>query len=288
MTNAAAPSGTGRLIIVPTPIGHLEDITLRALRCLKEADVIAAEDTRHSKKLLTHYQISKPLISYYKEVEYQKSGDLLRRLHQGQIIALITDAGMPGLSDPGQHLIAQARLEGIMVEVLPGPSAVITALVGSGLATANFSFFGFPDAKSGPRRRSFAQLKDRPETLVFYVSPHKLLATLDDMQDVWGQRQAVLCRELTKRHEEYVAGTLGSLREHFAARVLGEITLIVAGALNSKPEVTESIDEHLRRCQAEGASLNQAVAQVAKARGLARQDVYQLAHKLFKRKFEND
>ncbi len=277
----------GRLMIVPTPIGHLEDITLRALRCLKEADVIAAEDTRHSRKLLTHYQISKPLISYYKEVEHRKTGELLRRLHQGQVIALISDAGMPGLSDPGQQLIARARQEGIAVEVLPGPSAVMTAVVGSGLPAGAFSFFGFPDAKSGPRQRFFDVLKDRPELLVFYVSPHKLLATLADMEHVWGRRQAVLCRELTKHHEEYVAGTLAALRERFAGGVMGEITLIVTGSLNSKPEVTESMDEHLRRCQAEGASLNQAVAQVARARGLPRREVYQRAHKLFNRKIEN-
>lgn len=276
-------SDQGKLSIIPTPIGNLEDMTLRGLRLLKEADLIAAEDTRRTQKLLNHFKIATPFISYYKEVEKRKAPALIEKMKNGTHIALVTDAGLPGISDPGQLLIAKAREAFINIEVLPGPSAVMTALIGSGLALEAFSFYGFPEAKQRSRRKQFEVLKNRPETMVFFVSPHKLIDILKDMAGSWGERQVVLCREMTKIYEEFVFGGFEELIEKFKDKILGEMTLIVSGCLNPIVEIAESMDEHLKRCQDEGCTLNQAVAKVAKERELKRQVVYQYAHKLFKK-----
>lgn len=271
---------SGRLVVIPTPIGNLEDITLRALRWLKAADGIAAEDTRHTKKLLNHYQISKPLTSYYQEVEKRKALQLIERIQRGQVIALVTDAGMPGVSDPGQYLIDQARQADLEIEVLPGPSALTTAVAGSGWAMESFSFYGFPKAKAGHRQRQFAELKNQTQPMIFFVAPHKVKVVLQDMLACWGDRPAVLCRELTKIHEEYLSGSLANLISRLPEKCLGEMTLIVSGCLNPAVNSAESMSEHLQRLQAEGKTLNQAIAAVAKVRGVPRADVYRFAHQL--------
>jgi 16S rRNA (cytidine1402-2'-O)-methyltransferase len=275
--------GAGKLSLVATPIGNLEDITLRALQRLREADVIAAEDTRRTLKLLNHFQLATPLVSYYKEIERRRTAELIPRLQAGEKIALVTDAGTPGVSDPGAVLVAEARRQGIAVEVIPGPSALLTALTGSGLTADEFSFHGFLDTRSGARIRQLAGWRTRPETQVFFVAPHRLRAVLTDLQAAWGgERQAVWGRELTKIHEEFKQGTLEELGRLAAeTEPRGEYTLVVqgfAGPAEGTEIREESLETHLERLQAEGLSLNQAVGRVARERGMDRHQVYALAH----------
>ncbi|MBN1594639.1 16S rRNA (cytidine(1402)-2'-O)-methyltransferase [candidate division FCPU426 bacterium] len=273
----------GLLSLVATPIGNLEDITLRALRCLREADMIAAEDTRHTRKLLTHYDIHRPLVSYYQHQEKRKTGELLQALQDGRHIALVTDAGVPGISDPGAHLVQEVRRHGIRFEVLPGPSAVLTALLGSGLSMESFTFLGFPDAKTGPRRTFLEKLKNHRQTMVFFLAPHRLAAVLQDMLEVWGERKAVLCREMTKIHEEFIGDGFFKLLERTKVMSRGEYTLVVEGSREEEPKCEENPEAELRRLQAEGLSVNQAVARVARSKKMARAEVYALAHALNKK-----
>ncbi len=220
------------LVLVPTPIGNLRDITLRALDVLKEASLIACEDTRHTKKLLMHYEISKPLISFHEHSTERDIEKILAPLKQGETVALVTDAGTPLLSDPGFPVVRAAIQHGIRVEALPGPFAAATALAGSGLAAESFSFFGFLPPKSAARRRKLEALAERPETLVFYESPYRAAKTMRDMADVLGAgREAVAARELTKKFEEYKRGTLGDLAAQFEKQEpKGELVFLVAGA----------------------------------------------------------
>jgi len=274
----------GVLSLISTPIGNLEDITLRALRRLKEVDLIVAEDTRHTRKLLAHYDIHCPLTSYYKDIEKRKTGELIQLLLTGKQIALVTDAGTPGLSDPGTYMVREAKRHGITIEILPGPSALLTALLGSGLLTRAFSFFGFLEPKSGRRRWILANLKSRQETLVFFVAPHRLAEILQDMQEILGDRQAVLCREMTKIHEEFISGTLSELAEHAKRVSRGEYTLVIAGSSEEIPIVEGSIQSQLDWLQqAEGLTLNQAIARVARSQGLPRAEVYAMVHALDKK-----
>ncbi len=275
--------GPGTLIVVATPIGNLEDLTLRALRRLREADMILAEDTRRTRKLMSHYDISCPVVSYYQEVERQKAPDLLRQLRSGRHLALVTDAGTPGISDPGTYLVNQARENGLPVEILPGASALVTALAGAGLPAETFTFIGFLPPKAGARKRQLELLKFRAETLVFFISPHRLRDELEDMLSAWGDREAGLCREMTKIHEEFLRAPLSRLVELAPDKSLGEATLVVRGSTVREAEVSEGIQAHLVRLQGEGFSLNQAVSRVAKRRGLPRSEVYVLAHLLNKK-----
>jgi 16S rRNA (cytidine1402-2'-O)-methyltransferase len=280
MTSPTPAAGT--LFVVATPIGNLEDITLRALRVLQEADFIAAEDTRRTLKLLNHFKISKPLFSYYKDVEQAKTGELLARLQQGESAALVTDAGTPAVSDPGSVLIRAAVAQNLRVEVIPGASALLVALLGSGLDAEAFTFQGFLDTRRSQRLKKLEALKHRTETQVFFISPHQVRAMVADFAACWGERPAVLGRELTKLHEEYLRGPLPELSARLSeTEPRGEYTLVVAGAAELKPEVdlTEPVEAQLLRLQAEGCSLNQAVARVARERGLPRQEVYALAHR---------
>ncbi len=278
-TDTAAPKA-GKLCLVATPIGNLEDITLRALQRLREADLIAAEDTRRTRKLLTRYEISRPLTSYYKDREQSKAAELVRLMLQGRTIALVTDAGTPGISDPGLRVITEARSKGVAVEVIPGPSAVLAALMGAGLPTEVFTFHGFLENKSAARKRRLEALKNREETQVFFTAPHRLLETLEDFLDVWGDRTMVLCRELTKIHEEFLEGRLSELIARVREKpARGEYTLVITGSGGSQLKIPESIDEHLSNLQAEGLTLNQAVARAARERGVPRAEVYALAHK---------
>jgi 16S rRNA (cytidine1402-2'-O)-methyltransferase len=225
----------GTLYLVGTPIGNLEDVTLRALRVLREASVIAAEDTRTTRKLLTHYDIHTPLTSFH---DYSGSGKvrrLVERLADADV-ALVSDAGMPGLSDPGYPLVAAALAEGAAVTTVPGPSAVISALVLSGLPTHAFHYLGFLPRKGGPRRRLLERVATEPDTLLMYESPHRLLAALRDVEDVLGPRPTAVARELTKRFEEIVRGPVSDVRAHFERTPpRGEFTLVVGGADSDAP-----------------------------------------------------
>lgn len=220
----------GTLYLVPTPIGNLEDITLRAIRLLKETDLILAEDTRNSSKLLKHFGITTPMQSYHAHNEHQKASHFINRLKNGENIAVITDAGTPGISDPGFLLVRESLSEGIKVECLPGATALIPALVSSGLPCDKFVFEGFLPEKKG-RQTRLEYLKNEQRSMVFYVSPHKVVKDLKDMADAFGnERMASLSRELTKIHEQTLRNTLGELLMHCSRETIkGEIVLIVAG-----------------------------------------------------------
>ncbi len=219
-----------KLYIVATPIGNLEDMTFRAVRVLKEAGIIAAEDTRHTRKLLSHFDIHTRMESFHEHNEQVATGRFVELLQNGKNVALVSDAGTPAISDPGFRLVRSAIEAGIEVEAVPGASAVITALTVSGIPTDQFTFIGFLPDKEGKRKNRLAELKDVRHTLVFYVSKWKVEKVLSDMIDVFGERNAVLCRELTKLHEEVVRAPLSKILESVKGReVKGELTLVVGG-----------------------------------------------------------
>lgn len=221
---------TKKLYVVSTPIGNLEDITFRAVRVLKEVDLIAAEDTRHTRKLLSHYGIHTPLVSFHQNNEIEAAGKIVDRIKDGKNVALVSDAGTPAVSDPGFKLVRAAIENGVVVEAIPGASAAISALAVSGLPTDQFLFAGFLPDKEGKRRTRLAELKEFRQTLIFYVSKWKIEKVLADMAEIFGDRKAVICRELTKLHEEIIRGTLPELLENVKGReIKGEITLLVAG-----------------------------------------------------------
>jgi 16S rRNA (cytidine1402-2'-O)-methyltransferase len=273
--------GGPSLYLVATPIGNLEDITLRALRILKEVDLIACEDTRQTLKLLNHYGIHTRLVSYHEHNEMTKAAELVVDLEGGAKIALVTDAGMPGISDPGFRLIALAIRHHVPVVPIPGASAFLAALVASGLPTDSFRFSGFLPSKSGQRRKLLESVKDSPRTQVFYEAPHRLLETLGDVVEVLGNdRHVVVAREVTKLHEEFLRGRVGDVLEQFKARggVKGEITLLIAkaeeGAAPSASE-TVSIAQRVREIMsAEKADEKTALKQVAKERGIGKSEAY--------------
>jgi len=218
------------LYLVATPIGNLGDITLRALEVLKSADLIAAEDTRHSLRLLQHYAIHKPLVSYHEHNEARRTAELLVHLREGKIIALITDAGMPGVSDPGWRLLKACREEGLEYTVLPGPSAVLTALIGSGISSERFLFAGFLPVKSGQREREVRGALERTETTVFFESPHRILKTLECFATLAPEHRLCVARELTKQFEEFRTATAAELLAHYTAHpAKGEICLVIEG-----------------------------------------------------------
>lgn len=266
---------TGTLYLVATPIGNLEDITHRALRMLREADLIACEDTRHTRKLLDHYGISKPVISYHEHNEAARAHELVEKLLGGASVALVSDAGMPLVSDPGYRVVAAAVAAGIPVIPIPGPSAVVAALAASGLATDSFYFGGFLPAKSGQRTRALEALREHSSTLIFYEAPHRILETLAEIEKVLGPRQVVIARELTKIHEEFVRGPVGEVRAALASRpaVKGEITLLV-GKAEENPADTTTITEAVEACERAGMSRMDAIKEVARKRGLAKREVY--------------
>ncbi len=263
----------GTLYIVATPIGNLEDITLRALRILREADVIACEDTRQTRKLLDHYGVAKPTVSYHEHNETVRTPELIERLRAGARVALVSDAGTPLISDPGYRLVAAAVENGIRVESVPGPSAAIAALAASGLPSDAFYFAGFLPARSTQRKKALARLKDIPATLIFYEAPHRILNTLAEIEEVLGERPVVLGREITKIHEEYLRGTPAELLKTRMA-LKGELTVLVGRAAGpaAGDEVTllEAVEAHLRS----GLSRMDAIKAVARERGLAKRDVY--------------
>jgi 16S rRNA (cytidine1402-2'-O)-methyltransferase len=267
---------SGILYVVATPLGNLEDITLRALRALKEVSLIAAEDTRHSRKLLAHYGISTPLTSYYDQVERRKAPALIEQLKQGKSVALISDAGTPGIADPGYHLVRAAIAEGLRVEAIPGPSAVAAALSVAGLPTDRFAFDGFVPAKAGPRRAFFTALAHETRTMVVYEAARRLEACLQDLQTVLGDRPVVVVRELTKMFEEIIRGAASEVAAQLRGRTLqGEVTLLIAGGDAPAPQVTEDLTVAIERLRGEGMSLKEIARALARERGLPRREVYQ-------------
>ncbi|HTZ17440.1 MAG TPA: 16S rRNA (cytidine(1402)-2'-O)-methyltransferase, partial [Dissulfurispiraceae bacterium] len=263
----------GKLYIVATPIGNLEDITLRALRVLREADIIAAEDTRHSLKLLTHYGISKPLISYWSEKEKIRAGEILEKLRAGLSVALISDAGTPGISDPGAVLIRQAVEEKIDIIPIPGPSAFVAALSVSGLSTEEFSFAGFLPSKSGPRLKRLEELKHEMKTLIFYEAPHRLLQALSDMREKLGDRKAALAKEITKLHEEVLRGPLSEITDALDTRMIaGEYVILVEGFHVDRLTIDEALSEVLSLMK-KGLGRKEAVKTVAESYGISKKEL---------------
>jgi 16S rRNA (cytidine1402-2'-O)-methyltransferase len=270
------------LYIVATPIGNLEDITLRALRVLRQADCIACEDTRQTHKLLAHFGISTPTISYHQHNERSRGAELLTRLQQGARIALVSDAGLPGISDPGAEIVQLAIAAGIAVVPIPGACAAVTALAAAGLATEQFRFLGFAPARAGERRSFFASLSNERATLVFYEAPHRILATLEDAIAVFGaERTAVLARELTKVHEEFLRGPLHALLASLRAREMqrGEMTLLLAGAPESAAQSETAPQTSVRARLAElmqSESLDEmaALKRIARERGASKSALY--------------
>jgi 16S rRNA (cytidine1402-2'-O)-methyltransferase len=269
--------GHGRLVVVATPIGNLADLSPRAVRVLAEANVIAAEDTRRTRVLLNHAGISSTLISYHDHNEKARTGPLLDRVDAGQVVAVVTDAGTPGLADPGFRLVCEAIERGLPVEAVPGPSAVTQALVLSGLPLDRFAFEGFLPRKAGARTRRLAELAQDPRTLVFYVTPHRVAADLAAMAAALGDRPAALCRELTKLHEQVWRGRLPDLAARAATEgVRGEITIVVGGAPAASPApVTDAeLADRVRALLATGLDRKAAIAQVAQAVGIPKRMVY--------------
>ncbi|MCC5608387.1 16S rRNA (cytidine(1402)-2'-O)-methyltransferase [Nostoc sp. CHAB 5834] len=270
----------GTLYVVGTPIGNLEDITFRAVRILQTVDIIAAEDTRHTGKLLQHFQVKTPQVSYHEHNRTSRIPELLEHLVNNKAIALVSDAGMPGISDPGYELVKACIEAGIAVVPIPGASAAITALSAAGLPTDRFVFEGFLPAKSQQRQEHLESLQTESRTLIFYESPHRLRDTLQDLALVWGSdRQIVLGRELTKLYEEFWRGTIAEAIAHYNQREpQGEYTLVVAGIRASQPQLTEEeLKAELKQLISQGISRSQASRQLAKFTSLPRRQLYQLA-----------
>lgn len=273
-------STTRILYVVGTPIGNLEDMTFRAVRILKTVDIIAAEDTRHTGKLLHHFQINTSQISYHEHNQQQRIPEILNELNKGKAIALVTDAGMPGISDPGYELVKACIEAKIPVVPIPGCSAVVTALSASGLPTDKFVFEGFLPAKSKDRQQRLEALQTESRTIIFYESPHRLRQTLQDLANVLGEvRQVVLARELTKLHEEFWRGTVEDAIALYNSREpQGEFTLVLAGTQLSMPILTEdALKSELQELIKQGLSRSQASRQLAQQTSLSRRQIYQLA-----------
>jgi len=262
------------LYVVATPIGNLEDITLRALRTLREVKLIAAEDTRKTKRLLTTYDIRTPITSYHEHNKWTKLEHILDCLDNGDV-ALVSEAGMPGISDPGYELVVAAHKQGIPVIPIPGASVVITAIAVSGLPAERFICLGFLPSKTGGRCRLLESVADASSTIVILESPHRLLASLNDMLSVLGDRKLAVCRELTKIHEEVFQGTISQAIEHFA-EPRGEFTLVIEGKrVKEKPPLTEDIKRKLHHMRLSGLSAKEAIAMVAGETGVSKKELYQ-------------
>jgi len=272
----------GTLYIVGTPIGNLEDISQRALRVLKSVAVIACEDTRETRKLLHHFQIDTPTTSYHEHNKRTAGPALIRRLLDGEDVALVSDAGMPAISDPGEELVRSAVEAGIPVVPVPGPTAFVTALVASGLPTGRFAFEGFLPHKGRERRRALERLKDEERTLILYEAPHRLLETLRDLLGALGDRQIAAGRELTKLHEEYVRGTISQLIDHFTRHApRGEFVLVLQGATDGPAAVQAGAPDpallarEAEALAAQGMDRKAAMKEVARRYGVSRKAVYQ-------------
>src|SRR6202790_4930882 len=278
--DSAPLESTGCLYLVGTPIGNLEDITLRALRILREADQIACEDTRHTQKLLHHYEIAKPLISYHEHNEMTRAPEMLISLEQGAKIALVSDAGMPLVSDPGYRLVTLCLRHQIPVVPIPGPSALLAALSASGLPNEEFLFVGFLPSRSGERRRALERLRIEDRTIIFYEAPHRIAECVADAREILGDRHACLAREVTKLHEEFRRGKLSELSTSLEARpARGEITLLIGPEdpaearvnLDSTQSLSERVEELIRQARVDR---KDALKLAARDRGLTRRAAY--------------
>ncbi|NUT97128.1 MAG: 16S rRNA (cytidine(1402)-2'-O)-methyltransferase [Saccharothrix sp.] len=270
-------SGSGRLVLAATPLGDIRDASPRLVDALATADVVAAEDTRRLRSLASalDVEVGGRVVSFYDQVETSRLPGLLESLHAGQTVLLVTDAGMPSVSDPGYRLVAACVEEGLVVTCLPGPSAVTTALAVSGLPSDRFCFEGFPPRKQGERQRWFAALAAEPRTCVFFESPHRLAATLADAASVLGEdRRAAVCRELTKTYEEVKRGGLGELAAWAAEGVKGEITVVLGPAAPSEGPSMESLVAEVKQRVADGERLKAAAAEVAQAAGVSKKALY--------------
>lgn len=268
-------SSPGRLFVVATPIGNLADITLRAIRVLGEVDVVAAEDTRTTRKLLTHHGIQTALVSYHAHNEAARTADLLGRLEGGESVAIVSEAGTPSISDPGYRLVAAAIERGIAVEPIPGASALLAALVVAGLPTDGFVFEGFLPRRATDRRRRLESLRDEPRTLVFFEAPHRVDTALRDALAVLGDRSMALCRELTKMHEEVRRGTIAEIADGLDRHpAKGEIVLVIAGASEAAAPDFDAAVEEVEHRIGEGESLREAARTVAAERGVPRRALY--------------
>lgn len=276
---------SGRLYLVPTPIGNLKDITIRALEILKECDIIAAEDTRQTLKLLNHFEIKKPLISYHKFNENSKGNEIIELLSEGKNIALVSDAGTPGISDPGSVIVEKCIEKNIKFDVLPGATAITTALVYSGLDTTKFLFRGFLPRENKEKRMITDELLNSQETLIFYEAPHRLLDTLSYLVDVFGNRKIAICRELTKLYEEIFRGDLSSALQYFIKnKPRGEFVIVLEGKRiedikeEKKQEwINLSIEDHILKYINNGRSKKEAIKLVAKDRELPKSEVYKFS-----------
>lgn len=265
----------GTLYLVATPIGNLEDITLRALRLLREVNLIAAEDTRHTGRLLAHYEIDTPQLSYHEHNKLTQLDTVLRTLESGDV-ALVSDAGMPGLSDPGYELVRVAIAQGFPIVPIPGPSALTAALVTSGLPTDAVVYLGFLPRRASDRRRLLTELVSERRTLIAFESPRRLAAALEDILATLGDRQIAVARELTKLYEEIWRGPVSEARSHFAGEVRGEVTLVIAGASAPSAWDEAQVRDQVAQLMDEGIPHRQAAKQVAQVSGWSRRDVYQL------------
>lgn len=273
---------SGKLYLCATPIGNLEDITYRVLRILKEVDLIGAEDTRHSIKLLNHFGINTPMTSYHEYNKVEKAETLVNMMREGKNIALITDAGTPGISDPGEELVRQCFEAGIEVSSIPGPAACITALTMSGLPTRRFAFEAFLPRDKKERQQVLEELKNESRTMIIYEAPHHLLATLKELREMIGDRRVTLCRELTKKYEEANLSTFDELIEKYASEeIKGECVLVIEGrSLKEKQEQkkeewrTLSVAEHMEYYLSQGMEKKEAMKQVAKDRGVSKREIY--------------
>jgi 16S rRNA (cytidine1402-2'-O)-methyltransferase len=265
----------GTLYLVATPIGNLEDITLRALRILAESSLIAAEDSRHSRKLLTHYDIDTPMLSYHEHNKLVRINEILSKLSSGDV-ALISDAGTPGLSDPGYELVRAAIDAGHIVSPIPGASAPIAAIVSSGLPTDSFLFTGYIPRKKNERIRTFQELVNERRTIIAFESPHRLPESLADLSEVFGiDREVVLCREMTKMHEEFYRGSIGELLERVGSEnPRGEITLIIGGDIKSERWDEHLVREAVQEQMNEGRRPSEIAREIASISGWKRRDVY--------------
>ena len=275
----------GKLYLVPTPIGNLKDITLRALEVLKFVDIVAAEDTRQTLKLLNHFEIKKSLMSYHKHNEQEKSEDIIELLKEGHNIAIVTDAGTPGISDPGAVIVKKCINENIDFEVLPGATAITTALVYSGLDTTKFLFRGFIPRENKERKILLNEIKDVKESIILYESPYRVVSTLETLLEYLGNRNIAICRELTKLHEEIKRGKIDELIDYFKNTApKGEFVLVIEGKQqehidreNKEKWENLSIKDHILNVMESGISKKEAIKYVAKERGLNKNEVYKYA-----------
>lgn len=269
----------GNLYIVATPIGNLEDITYRAINILQTVDIIAAEDTRHTLKLLNHYNISKHLISYHRHNEEEKSDDLISKLKEGKNIALVSDAGTPGICDPGEVVIHKSIEEGIQVIPIPGACAFVNALICSGLNTDTFLFLGFLPLNKKNRKQKLQEIQQSHQTTIIYEAPHKLQSTLKDLQEVIGERKVVIARELTKIHEEFIIGNIEEIIEK-TKEAKGEMILLIEGAQETTLAETQeafqnlSLEEHYSYYEEQGMDKKEIVKRMAKDRGVPKNEIY--------------